>query len=249
VAPAIKACYTAGIDVRMVTGDNLDTAIAIAKDAGILNDSHFEKDATTLSGFRTKPKVAMEGKAFRTAVYIEDKETGKKEFDQDAFDEIWPHLRVLARQARFQLGDRAPARFEGMCVRGLLGRGFVDGVRGEEHPQPRAVIDDGSFDPKYAVEPNLHASLFERLPQCRRFERLSGLDAACGDPPPLAVSGLPDHEEPIALAHEDQHEGPGRQAAGHQARNGFWRMIVSPRSAPTDTHTTGMPAISSMRRR
>ena len=99
VAPAIKACYTAGIDVRMVTGDNLDTAIAIAKDAGILNDSHFEKDATTLSGFRTKPKVAMEGKAFRTAVYIEDKETGKKEFDQDAFDEIWPHLRVLARAA------------------------------------------------------------------------------------------------------------------------------------------------------
>ena len=99
VAPAIKACYTAGIDVRMVTGDNLDTAIAIAKDAGILNDSHFEKDATTLSGFRTKPKVAMEGKVFRTAVYIEDKETGKKEFDQDAFDEIWPHLRVLARAA------------------------------------------------------------------------------------------------------------------------------------------------------
>eukprot|EP00900_Chrysochromulina_parva_P018832 jgi/Chrpa1/26950/Chrysochromulina_OHIO_Genome00026675-RA len=99
VAPAIKACYTAGIDVRMVTGDNLDTAIAIAKDAGILNDSHFEKDATTLSGFRTKPKVAMEGKVFRTTVYIEDKETGKKEFDQDAFDEIWPYLRVLARAA------------------------------------------------------------------------------------------------------------------------------------------------------
>jgi len=30
VGPAIRECYAAGIDVRMVTGDNLDTAVAIA---------------------------------------------------------------------------------------------------------------------------------------------------------------------------------------------------------------------------
>ena len=99
VAPAIQACFTAGIDVRMVTGDNLDTAIAIAAAAGILQAHHFEKDDTSLSGLRPKPKVAMEGKVFRASVYNEDKETGKKEFDQSKFDEIWPYLRVLARAA------------------------------------------------------------------------------------------------------------------------------------------------------
>ena len=30
VAPAIARCYRAGIDARMVTGDNLATAIALA---------------------------------------------------------------------------------------------------------------------------------------------------------------------------------------------------------------------------
>ena len=33
---AIQTCYRAGIKVRMVTGDNLNTAVAIAKDCKIL---------------------------------------------------------------------------------------------------------------------------------------------------------------------------------------------------------------------
>lgn len=33
---AVKACAIAGVRVRMVTGDNKRTAIAIAKEAGIL---------------------------------------------------------------------------------------------------------------------------------------------------------------------------------------------------------------------
>ncbi|MEW5846188.1 MAG: calcium-translocating P-type ATPase, PMCA-type [Bacteroidota bacterium] len=36
VAHAINECHTAGIDVKMVTGDNQDTAIAIGKNAGLL---------------------------------------------------------------------------------------------------------------------------------------------------------------------------------------------------------------------
>ena len=44
VAPAIDKCFKAGIDVRMVTGDNLDTAVAIASRCGILRDEHFEGD-------------------------------------------------------------------------------------------------------------------------------------------------------------------------------------------------------------
>ena len=45
-----------------------------------------------------KHNVLMEGKTFRRKVYRID-EDGNKEFDQTAFDAIWPHLRVLARSS------------------------------------------------------------------------------------------------------------------------------------------------------
>lgn len=35
---AVRLCHEAGIEVRMVTGDNLHTAIAIARECGILTD-------------------------------------------------------------------------------------------------------------------------------------------------------------------------------------------------------------------
>lgn len=38
VIGAVADCNTAGIRVRMVTGDNIETAVAIAKDAGIIQD-------------------------------------------------------------------------------------------------------------------------------------------------------------------------------------------------------------------
>jgi Ca2+ transporting ATPase len=37
---AVEACKGAGIIVRMVTGDNSETAIAIAKDANIIPSSY-----------------------------------------------------------------------------------------------------------------------------------------------------------------------------------------------------------------
>ena len=40
VSEAITKCKTAGINVRMVTGDNVMTAQAIAKDCGILDSSY-----------------------------------------------------------------------------------------------------------------------------------------------------------------------------------------------------------------
>jgi magnesium-transporting ATPase (P-type) len=53
VKEAIAKCFTAGVDVRMVTGDQINTAIAISTKANILREEHFhhvfdEKD----SGFK-----------------------------------------------------------------------------------------------------------------------------------------------------------------------------------------------------
>lgn len=98
VPGAIEKCYEAGIDVRLVTGDSANTAVSIAYQAGVLKDFHFlgnvdEKIATNL-----KDNVLMEGKVFRRKVYKID-DDGNKEFDQAAFDKIWPHLRVLARSS------------------------------------------------------------------------------------------------------------------------------------------------------
>lgn len=70
VIEAVATCQRAGIFVRMVTGDNLDTANAIAKQAGIL----------------TEGGLSMEGEKFR-------KLTPRQ------LDEILPRLQVLARSS------------------------------------------------------------------------------------------------------------------------------------------------------
>jgi Ca2+ transporting ATPase len=92
VPPAIQRCYTAGIDVRMVTGDNIKTAIAIAKGAGILREEHFEANG------EVKKFRAMTGPDFRKHVHMYD-EKGVGHFQQDKFDEVWPYLRVMGRSS------------------------------------------------------------------------------------------------------------------------------------------------------
>ena len=100
VPAAIDKCYQAGIDVRMVTGDNPNTAVSIAYQAGILRDFHFRDGTTERVADNLKENVLMEGKVFRSKVYrVSEEDERKKEFDQTAFDKIWPHLRVLARSS------------------------------------------------------------------------------------------------------------------------------------------------------
>ena len=48
VKEAIKKCRQAGITVRMVTGDNVDTAVAIARESGILPGGHLNHDRLNL---------------------------------------------------------------------------------------------------------------------------------------------------------------------------------------------------------
>lgn len=79
VPAAIRQCQQAGITVRMVTGDNLATATAIAVRCGILDPA----DPTAL---------AMDGEEFNRRVVGADGAVR-----QELVDEVWPRLRVLAR--------------------------------------------------------------------------------------------------------------------------------------------------------
>ena len=61
VPAAIDKCRTAGVSVRMVTGDNLDTAVAIAKRAGILGEDDFEYDRSGGTAARRRRAAAAFG--------------------------------------------------------------------------------------------------------------------------------------------------------------------------------------------
>ncbi|CAD6195436.1 unnamed protein product [Caenorhabditis auriculariae] len=78
VPAAIEKCQRAGITVRMVTGDNINTARSIATSCGILKPG---------ADF-----LALEGKDFNARIRDAD---GK--VNQAKLDQIWPKLRVLAR--------------------------------------------------------------------------------------------------------------------------------------------------------
>lgn len=80
VPDAINKCKRAGITVRMVTGDNVNTARAIATKCGIL---------TPGDDF-----LCLEGKEFNRLIRNE-----KGEVEQEKLDKIWPRLRVLARSS------------------------------------------------------------------------------------------------------------------------------------------------------
>lgn len=93
VPVSIDMCKTAGIQVIMCTGDNIDTAIAISKNAGIVTAEQIERS----------PYTAMTGKDFREAVGGLKKDADGNSIDQVSnmkkFREIKEHLRVLARSS------------------------------------------------------------------------------------------------------------------------------------------------------
>lgn len=80
VPEAIRTCQKAGITVRMVTGDNINTARSIATKCGILKPDD--------DGF------IIEGKEFNSRIRNE-----QDEIDQKLIDKVWPKLRVLARSS------------------------------------------------------------------------------------------------------------------------------------------------------
>ncbi|KAI3378141.1 hypothetical protein SNEBB_007085 [Seison nebaliae] len=77
VPKSIRLCNEAGITIRMVTGDNIDTARTIAKKCGILEGKDDE--------------LVLDGSEFINRITVENV------ISQTLFDQIWPNLRVLAR--------------------------------------------------------------------------------------------------------------------------------------------------------
>lgn len=49
VETAVKVCLSAGVRVRMVTGDNINTAVAIGRNCGIITDDDIDED-TVMEG-------------------------------------------------------------------------------------------------------------------------------------------------------------------------------------------------------
>ncbi|XP_031707443.1 plasma membrane calcium-transporting ATPase 2 isoform X6 [Anarrhichthys ocellatus] len=80
VPDAIKRCQRAGITVRMVTGDNINTARAIAIKCGIIHPG--------------EDFLCIDGKEFNRRIRNE-----KGEVEQERIDKVWPKLRVLARSS------------------------------------------------------------------------------------------------------------------------------------------------------
>ncbi|XP_013148835.1 PREDICTED: plasma membrane calcium-transporting ATPase 2 isoform X3 [Papilio polytes] len=80
VPEAIRKCQKAGITVRMVTGDNVNTARSIAIKCGILKP--------------TDDFLILEGKEFNKRI-----RDANGEVQQNLIDKVWPKLRVLARSS------------------------------------------------------------------------------------------------------------------------------------------------------
>ncbi|KAL4971784.1 hypothetical protein BDW66DRAFT_164724 [Aspergillus desertorum] len=70
VAEAIQNCHSAGVRVKMVTGDNINTALSIAESCGI----------------KTEDGIALEGPELR-------------KLDMGGLDDVVPRLQVLARSS------------------------------------------------------------------------------------------------------------------------------------------------------
>ncbi|KAH9599877.1 Cation-transporting P-type ATPase [Trypanosoma melophagium] len=104
VPEAVRKCQHAGVTVRMCTGDNLDTAIAISRQCGIYN--------------RLRGDVAMTGKEFRNLVY--------DSYGNDAnMEKFWPVLDRMVVMARSQPLDKQ------LLVLMLMTRGEVVAVTGD----------------------------------------------------------------------------------------------------------------------
>ncbi|AYU76239.1 vacuolar-type Ca2+-ATPase [Leishmania donovani] len=104
VADAVMKCQAAGVTVRMCTGDNIDTAVAISRQCGIFNPYYGD--------------LAMTGQDFRNLVY-------DAYGDDERMAKFWPVLDHMTVMARSQPLDKQ------LLVLMLMTRGEVVAVTGD----------------------------------------------------------------------------------------------------------------------
>ena len=80
VPDAIKKCQSSGIVVRMITGDNINTATSIALKCGIIKPSD--------------DFLVIDSKEFNRRI-----RDSNNKVSQELLDKVWPRLRVLARSS------------------------------------------------------------------------------------------------------------------------------------------------------
>lgn len=99
VPMAVKQCNQAGVRVRMVTGDNLVTAIAIGKECGILDPTESTDNQVCMTGPDFHDFVGgLVHKDTKEQIVVMGKEPEKEEIgDVKKMEHIRKNLKVLAR--------------------------------------------------------------------------------------------------------------------------------------------------------
>uniref|UniRef100_A0A8B9MYN5 ATPase plasma membrane Ca2+ transporting 3 n=1 Tax=Accipiter nisus TaxID=211598 RepID=A0A8B9MYN5_9AVES len=217
VPEAIRKCQRAGITVRMVTGDNLNTARAIAAKCGILPAG--------------EDWLCLEGKEFNRRIRNE-----KGEIEQERLDKVWPKLRVLARSSptdkhTLVKGHRGDGRGQGGVRHHPDGRqllqhrqgGDVGPQRLRQHLQVPPVPADRQRGGRGG---GLHRGLHHPgLPAEGRADavgqphhghlRLLGAGHRAAHGGPAAAQALRPQQAPHLPHHAEEHLGPRRLPARH----------------------------------
>jgi len=100
IPKSINVCQKAGIVVRMVTGDNIETAVAIAKKAGILRNS-YEMNEVTYEVMEGEKFMRLCGGLIEESKIMKNGEEKKenKIKNLQVFKTIAAELRVLSRSS------------------------------------------------------------------------------------------------------------------------------------------------------
>jgi Ca2+ transporting ATPase len=117
VIQSVRTCHRAGINIRMVTGDNIDTAKAIALEAGILKQEH-----------KDRKYAVMDGKTFREACGgLRKIDTGSDLLREEIVNK--EEFKLIA--ANLQVLGRSTPEDKYMLVTGLRDLGSVVAVTGD----------------------------------------------------------------------------------------------------------------------
>ncbi|MCQ2965021.1 MAG: HAD-IC family P-type ATPase, partial [archaeon] len=155
VPDAILNCHKAGITVRMVTGDNINSSIAISKDTHIISPEQAEEALTLAKDYKkllykneeklddllrdvkdARSPIAIEGEVFRKVcggITKIDKGNGEMDIflvDEEAFAHVTKRLRIIAR---------ASPEDKFLLVFGLKELGNIIAVTGEDKGDVPAV--------------------------------------------------------------------------------------------------------------